>query len=59
VLVKNFGTGLLSLELILTLKSIPAQNNKDITGNSESTVYNDRDSESGADLILIKNTRSL
>jgi hypothetical protein len=59
VSVKDFKTGLLSLELILAFESILTQDNKDIIKNNESTVYNDYDSESKADLILIENTRSL
>ena len=56
--VRDSGTGLLSLELTPALKSMLAQDSGDITGNSESTVYNDRDSEGGADPTLTENTRS-
>jgi len=59
VLIKNFKTGLLSLKLILVFKSILTQDNKNITRNNKSTVYNDCDNESKADLILIENTHSL
>jgi hypothetical protein len=55
---RDSGTGLLSPELTPAPESMPAQDSGDITGNSESTVYNDRDSEGGADPTPTENTRS-
>jgi hypothetical protein len=47
--IKDSAIRLLSLKLILTLKSILRQDNKDFTRNNKSTNYNNRNSVSGAD----------
>jgi hypothetical protein len=41
VLIKDSAIRLLSLKLILTLKSILRQDNRDFTRNNKSTNYND------------------
>ena len=47
--IKDLAIRLLSLKLILTLKSILRQNNRDFIRNNKSTDYNNYNSISGAD----------
>jgi hypothetical protein len=56
--IRDSAIGLLSPELIPAPKSIPGQDSRDFTKNSESTNHNDRDSIGGADPQPTRNTRS-
>jgi hypothetical protein len=49
-LIKDSAIRLLSLKLILALKSILRQDSRDFTRNNKSTNYNDRNNISKADL---------
>jgi hypothetical protein len=57
-LIKNLAIRLLSLKLILNLKSILGQDNRDFTRNSKSTNYNDRNGIKGVNPNLTKNIYS-